>query len=124
MVHGGPEVRAESSVPVGAPVLAAFHSDDPQGRKNRRNALLVALSPAAFGDPAAFTAAVDTALGTLEGLPAADDADGVSRPGERGAAPAVERAANGVPVASKVWRELTESAAGLGVVPLEPTPPV
>ncbi|MFJ8539359.1 Ldh family oxidoreductase [Streptomyces sp. NPDC093591] len=86
-------------------------------RKHRQNALLIALDPAAFGDPEAFTAAVDTALSTLKGLPEADDAAGVFYPGERGAAVAEERAAKGVPVAPKVWRELTEHARTLGVTP-------
>jgi hypothetical protein len=58
---------------------------------------------------------VDTTLSTLKGLPAADGADGVFYPGERSAAVAAERSAKGVPVAPKVWRDLTERAAELGV---------
>jgi ureidoglycolate dehydrogenase (NAD+) len=108
-----------TSVLVGAPIFAAFHSDDPQGRKHRQNALLIAIDPAAFGDADAFTASVDATLSTLKGLPAADDAAGVFYPGERSAAVAVERAEKGVPVAPKVWRELTESAGKLGVTPPE-----
>ncbi|NNN30288.1 Ldh family oxidoreductase [Streptomyces sp. S3(2020)] len=106
-----------TSVLVGAPIFAAFHSDDPQGRKHRQNALLIAIDPAAFGDPDAFTAAVDTTLGTLKGLPAADGAEGVFYPGERSASVAVRRGEQGVPVAPKVWRELTENAEKLGVTP-------
>jgi ureidoglycolate dehydrogenase (NAD+) len=34
---------------VGAPIFAAFHSDDAKGRKHRQNALLIAVDPAAFG---------------------------------------------------------------------------
>ncbi|MFE9169744.1 Ldh family oxidoreductase [Streptomyces kebangsaanensis] len=78
------------------------------------------MDPAAFGGPEDFTAVVDTTLATLKGLSVADGADGVYYPGERSAALAVERAANGVPVAPKVWRELAECAAGLGVTPPEP----
>jgi ureidoglycolate dehydrogenase (NAD+) len=104
-----------TSVLVGAPIFASFHSDDPQGRKHRQNALLIAIDPAAFGDPDAFTAAVDTTLGTLKGLPAADGAEGVFYPGERSAAVAAERAEKGIPVAPKVWRDLTERAWELGV---------
>ncbi|MBD0844031.1 Ldh family oxidoreductase [Streptomyces sp. TRM68416] len=106
-----------TSVLVGAPIFASFHSDDPQGRKHRQNALLIAIDPAAFGDADAFTAAVDTTLATLKGLPAADGAEGVFYPGERSAAVAAARGERGVPVAPKVWRELTESAAKLGVTP-------
>lgn len=109
-----------TSVLVGAPIFAAFHSDDPQGRKHRQNALLIAIDPAVFGDTDGFTAAVDATLSTLKVLPAADDAAGVFYPGERSAAVAVERAEKGVPVAPKVWRELIESAEKLGVTPPEP----
>ncbi|MFI8487878.1 hypothetical protein [Streptomyces rubrogriseus] len=38
-------------------------------------------------------------------------------PGERSAALAVERAADGVPVAPKVWRDLTERAGEYGITP-------
>ncbi|MET7682563.1 Ldh family oxidoreductase [Streptomyces sp. NPDC005423] len=111
-----------TSVLVGAPIFAAFHSDDPQGRKHRQNALLIALDPAAFGDPAAFTAAVDETLDTLKRLPAADGAEGVFYPGERSAAVAERRGARGIPVAPKVWRELTEAAGRFGLTPPEPKP--
>ncbi|MFJ2608290.1 Ldh family oxidoreductase [Streptomyces sp. NPDC087425] len=104
-----------TSVLVGAPIFAAFHSDDPQGRRHRQNALLIAVDPAAFGSADAFVADVDATLGTLKGLPVADGADGVYYPGERSAALAEQRGASGIPVAPKVRRELTESAARLGV---------
>ncbi|OWA00797.1 lactate dehydrogenase [Streptomyces sp. CS113] len=107
-----------TSVLVGAPIFASFHSDDPDGRKHRQNALLIALDPAAFGGGAAeFTAAVDDTLGTLKGLPVAAGTDGVYYPGERSAAVAVERGTHGVPVAPKVWRELTQQAAKHGIAP-------
>ncbi|MGW7569181.1 Ldh family oxidoreductase [Streptomyces tendae] len=107
-----------TSVLVGAPILSSFHSDDPDGREHRQNALLIALDPTSFGGSAAdFTAAVDDTLGTLKSLPVADGADGVYYPGERSAALAVERAADGVPVAPKVWRDLTARAAEYGITP-------
>ncbi|MBZ9644787.1 hypothetical protein [Streptomyces sp. PSKA30] len=40
---------------------------------------------------------------------------GVYYPGERSAAVAADRAEQGIPVAPKVWRELTERAERLGV---------
>ncbi|MGW2965000.1 Ldh family oxidoreductase [Streptomyces sp. NPDC001220] len=101
-----------TSVLVGAPIFASFHAGD---RKHRQNALLIALDPAAFGDPEAFVAAVDDTLGTLKDLPVADGADGVFYPGERSAMVAGQRAEKGIPVAPKVWRELTEHAERLGV---------
>ncbi|MFF3504005.1 Ldh family oxidoreductase [Streptomyces sp. NPDC003247] len=104
-----------TSVLVGAPIFASFHSDDPAGRKHRQNALLIAVDPAAFGGADAFTEAVDSTLGTLKGLPAADGAEGVFYPGERSAAVAAGRGEKGIPVAPKVWRDLTERAGKLGV---------
>jgi ureidoglycolate dehydrogenase (NAD+) len=104
-----------TSVLVGAPIFAAFHSDDPQGRKHRQNALLIAVDPAAFGSADAFTADVDTTLSTLKRLPVANGADGVYYPGERSAAVAAERGHRGIPVAPKVWRDLTGQAEKLGV---------
>ncbi|MEV0170567.1 Ldh family oxidoreductase [Streptomyces sp. NPDC050803] len=103
-----------TSVLVGAPIFASFHSDDPQGRKHRQNALLIAVDPAAFGDPDAFTTSVDETLTTLKGLPSEN---GVYYPGERSAGVAAERAAQGIPVAPKVWRELTEAAERFGITP-------
>ncbi|MFJ4782216.1 Ldh family oxidoreductase [Streptomyces sp. NPDC088794] len=104
-----------TSVLVGAPIFSAFHADDPAGRKHRQNALLIALDPAAFGDPDAFTANVDTTLATLKDLPVAEGADGVHYPGERSAAVAAERGERGIPVAPKVWRDLTEQSEKLDV---------
>jgi ureidoglycolate dehydrogenase (NAD+) len=75
-----------TSVLVGAPIFSAFHSDDPKGRKHRQNALLIALDPAAFGDPAAFTAASTKRWPPSSRLPPADGAEGVFYPGERSAA--------------------------------------
>lgn len=104
-----------TSVLVGAPIFSAFHSDDPQGRKHRQNALLVAIDPAAFGDPEAFLASVDTTLGTLKELPPADGADEVFYPGERSAATAALRGENGIAVAPKVWQQLTAAADAAGI---------
>ncbi|MER5438404.1 Ldh family oxidoreductase [Streptomyces sp. NPDC002790] len=104
-----------TSVLVGAPIFAAFHSDDPEGRKHRQNALLIALDPAAFGSADAFLADADSTLAALKGLPVADDADEVHYPGERSAAVSAQRAAAGIPVAPKVWSDLTERAEKLGV---------
>lgn len=101
-----------TSVLVGAPIFTSFHSDDPKGRKHRQNALLIAIDPVAFGDADAFVEAVDGTLGALKALPSEE---GVYYPGERSAAVAAERGEKGIPVAPKVWRELTERAEQLGV---------
>jgi len=100
-----------TSVLVGAPILSSFHGGDPHGRTHRQNALLIALDPAAFGDPSVFTESVATTLGTLKGLTPADEQTEIRYPGEHSASVAAEREAKGIPVAGKVWAEL-EAAAG------------
>ncbi|GJF31406.1 dehydrogenase [Kitasatospora sp. NE20-6] len=106
-----------TSVLVGAPIFSSFHSDDPQGRKHRQNALLIALDPAAFGEAGIFTADVDATLAAVKNLTPADGAAGVFYPGERSAAVAAERDSTGVPVAPKVWSELLARAEEFGVTP-------
>ncbi|GLZ06105.1 dehydrogenase [Actinomadura sp. NBRC 104412] len=106
-----------TSVLVGAPILASFHGDDPDGRVHRQNALLIALDPAAFGAAEAFTAATATTLDTLKGLPRADEATEIRYPGEGSAAVAEKRTANGIPVAPKVWDELLTAADKLNIQP-------
>ncbi|WP_181808470.1 hypothetical protein [Streptomyces shenzhenensis] len=61
-------------------------------------------------------------MDTFKGLPLADGANGVYDPGERSVGVAGLRAAQGLLVAPKVWREPTESAAKLGITPPETTP--
>ncbi|GAA3442673.1 Ldh family oxidoreductase [Planomonospora venezuelensis] len=104
-----------TSVLVQAPILASFHSNDPEGRVHRQNALIIAIDPAAFGAGDEFAAAVGTTVETLKGLPRADGVDEIFYPGERSAGTAVARAADGIPVGPKVWKELVAAADGLGV---------
>ncbi|OQD57191.1 hypothetical protein BM536_003975 [Streptomyces phaeoluteigriseus] len=51
----------------------------------------------------------------LKGLPVAEGAEGVFYPGERSAAVAADRGEKGIPVAPKLWRDLSERAERLGV---------
>lgn len=106
-----------TSVLVQAPIVASFHGDDPDGKVHRQNALLIALDPAAFGDPDAFPAAVADTLDTVKGLPRADEDEDaqIAYPGERSAATAAARSADGVPVGPKVWDEIVSAAERLGV---------
>ena len=65
-----------TSVLVGAPIFADFHSGDPTGRKHRQNALLIAVYPAAFGGAEPFAESVEATLATLKTLTPADGAEG------------------------------------------------
>ncbi|WP_129841058.1 Ldh family oxidoreductase [Streptomyces sp. RFCAC02] len=104
-----------TGVLVQAPILAAFHGGEPEGKAHRQNALLIALDPAAFGDADALPDDVGRTLDVLKGLPRADEGAGITYPGERSAATAAERARDGVPVGAKVWQALTGAAGRLGV---------
>ncbi|WP_433825252.1 Ldh family oxidoreductase [Actinoplanes sp. CA-015351] len=104
-----------TSVLVGAPILSSFHSDDPQGRVHRQNALILALDPAAFGNADEFGPAVVGTLTALKGLTRADEVSEIRYPGEGSAAVADRRTAEGVPVAAKVWAEIQVAAEKLGV---------
>jgi len=101
-----------TSVLVGAPIVSSFHSDDPQGRVHRQNALILALDPATFGDPALFTAHVSETLTALQALPSAGE---VRYPGQNSAAIAVTRGKEGIPIGPKVWGELEVAAGRLGI---------
>ncbi|MFV2194972.1 Ldh family oxidoreductase [Nocardiopsis sp. LOL_012] len=104
-----------TSVLVQAPILSSFHGDDPDGRVHRQNALVIAFDPAAFGDADAYAEDVALALDTLKGLPRADEGTEIRYPGENSAAVAVDRSGNGVPVAAKVWKQITAAAEKLDV---------
>jgi ureidoglycolate dehydrogenase (NAD+) len=104
-----------TSVLLGAPILSSFHGPDPEGRAHRQNALLIALDPAAFGAPDAFTAAVGSTLDTLHALPRADEQTPARYPGEHSAETYESRTTSGIPVAAKVWAELQVAAEKLGV---------
>jgi len=101
-----------TSVLVGEPIVSAFHGGD---RRHRQNALLIALDPAAFG-AGDYPAAVADTIAAVKGLPRLDEAAVPRIPGERGAATEADRTADGVPVAAKIWSELTEAAERLRVV--------
>lgn len=109
-----------TSVLVQAPILSSFHSDDPEGKVHRQNALLIALDPAAFGDGAGYPDAVGHTLEVLQGLPRAEGTEEILYPGERSAATEEQRSEQGVPVGAKVWADVSAAAERLGVA-LPPT---
>lgn len=100
---------------VGAAVgraLAGWLGNEPAGAKGH---FLVAVDPAAFGDPAAFRAAVSA---HLEEVKTSRKAPGVSEiriPGERAFAEEARRRREGVPVYDVVWARTAKLAAELGV---------
>lgn len=104
-----------TSVLVGAPIVTGFHGGAEGGKRHRQNALVLALNPGAFGSADTFRQAVSDTIGTLKGLPVAEDFDAIAVPGERSAAVASDRASSGVPVSAKLWAELSGDAEKYGV---------
>jgi ureidoglycolate dehydrogenase (NAD+) len=101
-----------TSVLVGAPIVAAFHSKAEGANRHRQNAVLIAVDIAALGDLATFREAVDATLDALKTLPLADDAKEILFPGERGARTELTRRRDGIPLSPKIWQELQQLAGG------------
>ena len=100
---------------VANPIVPGYHSGTKEGRRHRQNAFILAVDVSAFLPLDEFTATVDDTVDAIKSLPPADETREVLVPGERGRRSEAERAASGIPLGPKVWRELTEIAAGLGV---------
>jgi LDH2 family malate/lactate/ureidoglycolate dehydrogenase len=111
-----------TSAMVANPIVSSYHSGEPGGRAHRQNGSLLAIDVAAFQPLPEFTALVDATVSTIKGLPASDPATEVLVPGERGARKAEERSREGIPLGPKVWTELGQAAADLGVPVPDPLP--
>lgn len=100
---------------VANPIVPGYHSGTKEGRRHRQNAFILAVDISAFLPLDEFTATVDDTVDAIKSLPPADETREVLVPGERGRRSEAERAASGIPLGPKAWRELTEIATGLGV---------
>jgi LDH2 family malate/lactate/ureidoglycolate dehydrogenase len=94
------------------PIVPAALSGD---KKHRQNAFLLAIDVAAFLPLSEFTASVDATVDAIKSLPPSDPDGEILIPGERGRRSEASRAATGIPLGPKVWKELTETASSLGV---------
>lgn len=89
-------------------------------KKGGFNGVVIAIDPAAFGPREVFAEGMAELVEAIHGLPPADGVASVLLPGERGAATARQRAAEGVPLAAGTAKRLAETATRLGVqVPAE-----
>ena len=100
---------------VANPIVPAYHSGAKEGRRHRQNGFLLAVDVAAFLPLEEFTATIDETVDAIKSLPLADGTAEILVPGERGRRTGAERAATGIPLGPKVWRELTEVATALDV---------
>jgi LDH2 family malate/lactate/ureidoglycolate dehydrogenase len=97
------------------PIVSEYHSGTKEGKRHRQNAFLLAVDVTAFLPLEEFTASVDASVDAIKALPPADAATEILVPGERGRRSEAERAAKGIPLGAKPWRELTEAATSLSV---------
>lgn len=97
------------------PIVPGYHSGSKEGRRHRQNAFILAIDVSAFLPLEEFKETVDETVDAIKSLPPADGTHEVLVPGERGKRSEAERRSAGIPLGPKVWRELTEIAAGLGV---------
>jgi LDH2 family malate/lactate/ureidoglycolate dehydrogenase len=104
-----------TSVLVGNPIVAEFHSGSPQGQRHRQNGVIIAVDIHAFGALQTFKTSIDAALGAIKALPRAEGVTEILYPGERGSRTFEERTRRGIPVGAGPWQKLCKDAQKLGV---------
>jgi LDH2 family malate/lactate/ureidoglycolate dehydrogenase len=97
------------------PIVSAFHTGTPEGRRHRQNATLVAVDVSAFLPLERFRGIVDETVEAIHALPAADPDAEMLVPGQRGARALEERMVSGIPLSTKVLDGLVTQAERLGV---------
>jgi len=99
----------------GNPIVTGFHSGEPEGRRHRQNALLMAIDIAAFSPVEEFRAVVDDTVDAIKALPPTDPGAEILVPGERGARTLDERSTGGIPLPRPLLDKLCQAAADKGV---------
>jgi L-2-hydroxycarboxylate dehydrogenase (NAD+) len=92
--------------------LSGWLGNEPAGAKGH---FLIAVDPAAFGEPAVFRAAVGVHLREVKASRKAPGVSEIRIPGERGYAEEARRRRDGVPIYEVVWARTAKLAADLGV---------
>ncbi len=93
-----------------------FNTDD-SSVTNTGHAI-VAIDPAAFGDPTAFRERVDRVVREIRASQPLPGVERIRVPGERSAEKHAERASSGVPIPPALKASLDHLAADLGIAPL------
>lgn len=110
----GPLVRAK----VGRAAIDA-EAGGSRGKRGhvltRRGSLVIAIDPAAFGEPREFCRAVGAYLREIKSSRKAPGVDEIRVPGERAAKERARRLRDGVPVYETVWVEVERLALECGV---------
>ncbi|MEE9257085.1 MAG: Ldh family oxidoreductase [bacterium] len=103
----GPLLGAKVGKDLGRSIAEKNHYD--------KGDLLIAIDPASFGDPEAFTEAVRAHLLEVKSSPLAPGFDEIRIPGERSYRERERRLREGVPIVESVWEEVAALAGELGV---------
>jgi LDH2 family malate/lactate/ureidoglycolate dehydrogenase len=110
----GPLVRAR----VGRAAIDA-EAGGPRGKRGhvltRRGSLVIAIDPAAFGEPREFCREVGAYVREIKSSRKAPGVEGIRVPGERAAKEKARRLRDGVPVYETVWAEVERLALECGV---------
>ena len=85
------------------------------GKSGSFNGMVLAIDPAAFGDPDQIIADVRSLADAIHGLDPAPGVDRVLLPGERGYAEQLTRSRDGIPVAAGTAKRLRNCAESLGL---------
>lgn len=101
-----------SSVLVGNAVIAPVLRGE---KKGGFNGLVLAIAPAAFGEPDDFLASVESLADAIRALEPASGTDGVRLPGERGFETQRARTAEGIPLAAGTVKKLVQAAERFGL---------
>jgi LDH2 family malate/lactate/ureidoglycolate dehydrogenase len=104
-----------TSVLVGNPIVAEFHTGTPHGQRHRQNGTIIAVDVGAFGSTMKFRAGIDAAINAIKALPRAAGCKEILYPGERGSRTFEERSRHGIPIAPGPWQKLCKDAQKLGV---------
>jgi L-2-hydroxycarboxylate dehydrogenase (NAD+) len=100
---------------VGAAVGEALGRPTQPGRRTNRGALLLAVDPASFGEPAEFRRAVSAHLREIKGSRRSPGVTEIRIPGDRSRAARRQRLRDGVPIDPSVLHELETLARAWGV---------
>jgi LDH2 family malate/lactate/ureidoglycolate dehydrogenase len=93
-----------------------FNHDDASATNTGQ--AIVAIDPAAFGDPEAFRRRVDTVVRDLRASSRMPGVDRIWLPGEQSHAKRIEYARDGIPIAPGLMQSLDRVAADLGIARL------
>ena len=108
-------IECMAGLMVGNPTIVPAITGVPGGKLHNQNALVGAIDPAVFGDPAEYKRNTKALVQAIKALPKAEGNDEITLPGERGDAVFAERGKNGIPIQPAIWKQMSAIAEKLGV---------